>query len=101
MFIFHAFRLSRGKALTWAIVWFSAGCLPPIFINPSAIGMSLVFWVIALFYGSIWFYKRQRDQRMITRARLQIQSDAKQPTPRCNPDSYRLFVPAPHTNVDV
>ncbi len=90
----RVFNVSKTRAAVVAVLC-TLGAIP-FLCNPNlaVIGGAILFY--ALVYGCIWFYKFNRDQKIVERAQLGAQqAPVKQVIEMTSPGSSRLFVPAP------
>lgn len=87
--------MSKGKALALAITALLIGCL---FLPAQIYGCFLPFLIIALFYGSVAWYKHHRDVRIIEQAeveQLAVSAQMVLPPMTSKGSNGRLFVPPP------
>jgi hypothetical protein len=87
------FNVSKTRALVVAVLCFIAG-VPFLFGGELAM-LTFMFWVYALIYGCIWYYKYQRDQKIIVASQVTKQEPIEVTPPMTSPGSHRLFVPNP------
>jgi hypothetical protein len=88
------FRVSKKRAAVVAILCAVGGVLT-ILILPGVAAVSVVPFAYALIYAAIWFYKYDRDRRIIYMAETARPEQQAVEPPVASPDSLRLFVPPP------
>ncbi len=87
------FNVPKTRAAVVSILCFVAGI--PFFVMGDAFPMiGLACWFYAFIYGCIWFFKFDRDKRLIEQAKVAKPQSAHQVMPdMTTPGSSRLFVP--------
>ena len=90
----RVFNVSKTRAAVVAVLC-TLGAIPFLCnSNLAAIGGMFLFY--AFIYGCIWFYKYNRDQKIVERAQLEAQQMPVTPViEMTSPGSSRLFVPPP------
>jgi hypothetical protein len=88
------FNVSKGRALTVAILCFLGGGVI-LLLDADLLIFALGAFIYGLIYGCIWLYKFNRDRGLVEQ--IQVKEEPTQLTiTMTSPGSHRLFVPDKH-----
>ena len=89
--MFRDFQASKGKLFLWTITLFGLFLL---FLSLGLGGVSYVFLISSFIYGSVWFYKVQRDAKAAAASHQPPPPSVSLP-PRSSAGSNAMRVPPP------